>query len=144
MSLDGASTKQKEKTFKCPPLTRKVIATFKRTTGDPSHEVWFARVQGDYTAIWPVYLRTTDVRQMHLTTPELKVRVVRAKRAEQGRWRVRIGTDVFAHAVHLVLPEGAVPDDNYFDLLPGSWRDFYVKYDGELTAEAQSVVPRRE
>ena len=61
-------------------------------------------------------------------------------RAGAGRWRVRISTDVFAHAVHLALPTGAVPSDDYFDLLPSASREVLVTFDGALQATASSVV----
>ncbi len=136
-ALDGAATKQKEKAFKCPPLARKVIATFKRTADDPTREVWFAQVQGDASGIWPAILRSADMRQLSLTPAKLKVKVTRAG---AGHWRARVTTDVFAHAIHLTLPDGAVPADDYFDLLPGASRDVLVTYDGTLTASATSVI----
>jgi beta-mannosidase len=143
-TLDGSAMKLKEKVFKCPPLARKVIGTFKRTADDPAREVWFARVQGD-ESIWPPLLRTADMRQLRMVAPQLKVRVARVTRAGSDAkvWRVTVSSDVFAHAVHLTLPVGAQPADDYFDLLPGASRDVIVTCNGPLNAkdiEITSVV----
>ena len=45
-----------------------------------------------------------------------------------GKWEcsVRVGADGYAHAVHFTLPEGALPSDNYFDLLPGEMREIVI------------------
>ena len=39
---------------------------------------------------------------------------------------VRVSAQGYAHAVHLDLPAGAVPSDDYFDLLPGESRDIQI------------------
>ncbi len=139
LALDGSAEQLREKSFSCPALTRKVIATFKRSAADPTTMLWIARVQGDPT-IWPAVLRVVDQRQLKMTPPQLKVKVARAGK---GAWRVRVSSAVFAHAVHLGLPEGAQPADDYFDLLPREARDVRVTYEGTLSAEnvtATSVV----
>jgi beta-mannosidase len=48
---------------------------------------------------------------------------------ESGRAVLELGTDVFAHYVHLVLPAGLEPEDNFFDLLPGESRMVGVRGD---------------
>jgi hypothetical protein len=136
LALDGRTEELREKRFTCPALTRKVIATFNRRDEDPSTTLWIARVQGD-PAIWPAILRVVDLRQMKMTPPQLKVKVARAGK---GAWRVRVSSDVFAHAVHLDLPEGAQCSDDYFDLLPGEGRDVRVTYDGTLSVDRVAVT----
>jgi beta-mannosidase len=131
LALDGSAVGLREKHFSCPALARKVIASFNRSDADPSTTLWIARVQGD-AAIWPAILRVVDQRQLKMTPPQLKVKV---SLAGKGAWRARVSTDVFAHAVHLELPAGAQPGDDYFDLLPREARDVRVTYDGTLSAE---------
>jgi beta-mannosidase len=129
MALDGASQQLKRKAFSCPPLARKVIATFKRGAGDPACDVWMARVVDD-EAVWPALLRAADNRNMRMAQPRLTAKVARAGK---GRWSVHVSSDVFAHAVHLGLPANAIPADDYFDLLPGQTRTVTVTYSGPLS-----------
>jgi beta-mannosidase len=139
VTLDGSDEQLREKRFSCPPLERKVIATFKRGADDPATSLWIARVQGEPT-IWPGVLRATDMRNLKMVSPKLTVKVARGGK---GMWRVRVSSNVFAHAVHLALPDGAAPQDDYFDLLPRETREVLVNYVGTLSAQdvtATSVV----
>ena len=43
-----------------------------------------------------------------------------------GRLTLTVAAAGYAHAVRLHLPDGAVPDDNPFDLLPGAARRITV------------------
>jgi beta-mannosidase len=131
VSLDGADQRLREKSFTCPPLARKVIATFKQGSENPCENVWFARVKGD-PAVWPALLRAVDMRSLKMAQPHLKVKLARAGK---GLWRARVGSDVFAHGVHLGLPAGAVAQDDYFDLLPGETRDVLIASGQPLSAQ---------
>ncbi|MFN2284555.1 MAG: glycoside hydrolase family 2 protein, partial [Anaerolineae bacterium] len=53
---------------------------------------------------------------------------------------VRVAADSYAHAVHFVLPEGALPSDNYFDLLPGETREVVITAEIPLPSETISVT----
>ncbi len=122
LSLDGRQRDVQRARFTALPLTRTVVATFAKGRGDPSKQVWMARVRRLNTAeveILPATLRATDVRRLALPAPTLALAV---SKAGPGTWTARVTSDVFAHAVHFTLPEGAVPEDNYFDLLPGETR----------------------
>jgi len=48
-------------------------------------------------------------------------------------YAVTVSSDVFAHAVELLLPAGAEPGDNYFDLTPGETRRILVRSKTKLT-----------
>jgi beta-mannosidase len=141
VALDGRAQHLREKSFTCPALSRKVIATFNRGDQDPTRTLWMARVQ-EAPAIWPAIVRIVDQRQLKMSEPKLNVKVSRAKK---GTWRVRVSSDVYAHAVHLDLPEGAVPSDDYFDILPHGTQEVLVTYGGTLTTgdvTVNSVVGR--
>ncbi|MCL4507655.1 MAG: beta-mannosidase [Chloroflexi bacterium] len=136
MALDGGASDLKSRTFRCPPLARKEIARFRRSADDPALTLWMARV-ADEPAIWPALLRAVDMRRMRMSEPRL---TLKAARGRKGMWRVRIGSDVFAHAVHLALPPGAQPEDDYFDLLPGETREVQVAFEGTLHAQDVTVT----
>lgn len=139
LSLDGSSTRLRQRSFSCPALSRRVIATFSRGDQDPMDTLWMARIQGK-PEVWPAILRVLDIRQLKMKQPNLAVRVARGSK---GIWRVRVSSDVFAHAVHLNLPASALPGDNYFDLLPRESREVSVAYRETLSAgnvKAMSVV----
>jgi beta-mannosidase len=120
---------------------RAVVARFPLGKSDPARTVWFAasRIPG----VVPGILRLTDVRRLSLPSPRLRVKIAEA---DERLFKIDVGTDTFAHAVRLSLPEGAVPEDNYFDLLPGEKRSVLVKSTVELTdanVSAAAVVPPR-
>jgi beta-mannosidase len=131
IALDGTTSSLKRKPFVCPPLERKVVATFKKGGGDPVRDVWIARVKKD-GGITPAVLRTVDFRQLALPRPTLSTDV---KKVSKDTWLVEVGTDVYAHAVHLRLPASAEPSDDYFDLLPGERRQVRVTSREPLTRE---------
>ena len=143
-SLDGKRRDLHQNRFTCLPLSRTVVATFKKGAGDPAGQVWMARVKDlaglkdlRGLGILPATLRATDVRRLELSTPSLTLEV---SKASKGGWMARVTTDVFAHAVHFSLPEGAVPEDNYFDLLPGETRHVRIAYSGTLKAKQVGVT----
>jgi len=126
LSLDGRQRDVQRARFTALPLTRTVVATFARGAGDPSKQMWMARASRLNTAeveILPATLRATDVRRLELPAPALALAV---SKAGPGVWTARVSSDVFAHAVHFTLPEGAVPEDDYFDLLPGETRQVTI------------------
>ena len=53
---------------------------------------------------------------------------------------VRASAQGYAHAVHLDLPTGAVPSDDYFDLLPGTGREIQVVSSEPLDTETIGVT----
>ncbi len=134
-SLDGKTTKLSSKAFNCPPLERKCIATFKRDKADPTSNLWFARVKKNED-ILPAIFRATDFRQLKLIKPSLTVKV---SKQGKGQWAVTVSADAYAHAVCLHLPQGATPEDNYFDLLPGQSRTVSVACKETLTNQNVTV-----
>ncbi|MEK6793411.1 MAG: glycoside hydrolase family 2 protein [Spirochaetota bacterium] len=132
-TLDGKSISARSKIFIAKASSRTVIASFKRGKEDPKDGVWFARIRGK-SEILPATLRAADIREMKLTKPELSVKTVKTAK---GIYAVTVTSDVFAHAVHLELPDSAVPDDDYFDLLPGASRTVAVR---AKTLAAKDVV----
>ena len=91
--------------------------------------MWFARAatRGVLPATW----KGVEFRKLRTVEPKLSVSV---ERAERGVYLVKLRSDVFAHAVHLALPPGAEPEDDYFDLLPGESRTVRVRSPRALTA----------
>ncbi len=130
-SLDGRNTKFREKAFQAGPMARTVIATFKRDQADPAANLWVARVKGSRD-ILPAILRSTDFRNLAMPKPKLSLKV---EKAGKGQWKVRVASDVYAHAVHLGLPKNAASDEDYFDLLPGESREVLVRCAGTLSAK---------
>jgi beta-mannosidase len=140
MALDGADRQLDTQPFTCLPLSRTVVAEFGAGKGDPTRQVWLARVRRR-DDILPATLRAADVRHLKLARPKLTLSV---ERAAAGQWAARVGSDVYAHAVHLILPDGATPEDDYFDLLPGETREVRVASRGKLSEKnvaLTSVVP---
>jgi len=136
VGLDGKGAKVSTKMFKCPPLSRTCIATFKRDQADVTKNLWIARVKKS-AEILPAIFRATDFRQLQTSEPAFSVKVVKAGK---GLWDITVGSDVFAHAVQLNLPKNAEPTDNYFDLLPGESRTVRVLASGTLKKENVKIT----
>ena len=135
VSLDGKVRKVRSKTFVAAGMKRTVVASFPKGSFDELTGLWFARLVGR-DDIAPALLRTVDFRKIHVTQPALSLSV---KPLAAGRYAVTVASDVYAHAVHLELPAGSVPGDNYLDLLPGESRTIVVASAARLTAANVTV-----
>jgi len=61
-----------------------------------------------------------EVKDLVRPKPDLKVEIAKGR---DGKYEVRVATDVYAYFVKLVVPiEGTKFSDNYFDLFPGQER----------------------
>ena len=137
VSLDGRTWKTRRKRFAAGPACRTKLATFARGKADPARHVWFARVTGD-GAILPATLRAAEPAEL-ATEPSLAVTVAPAGK---GLYEVAVRTDVYARAVELLIPAGAVGDENYFELLPGETRTVLVRSARKPTARSVRAVCR--
>ena len=52
----------------------------------------------------------------------------------------KVSAKAYAHAVHLILPQGALPADNFFDLLPGETREIQIVSTEPIDAAAIGVT----
>lgn len=130
MSFDGRIRRLTRTKFAAEPASRTLVARFRRGSEDVETGVWVARVKSA-PDILPATLRLRDFRTLSAASPRLSVSVEPEGKAA---WLVAVRTDRFAHAVHLDLPAGAVPEDNYFDLLPGESRKVRVASRTKLSA----------
>lgn len=116
--------------------SRSVVATFARSGHDPAGGLWVARAVGRED-VSPAVFRALDYRELNV--PECKLQFAVAM-VGKNRYAARVGTDKYAHAVHFILPEGALPSDNYFDLLPGETKAVTIMTTKSLTNEQISVT----
>lgn len=122
VSLDGKCRDARRVRFTAPPAARTVVATFTKGKHAPTHGLWYARANA--RDILTATLKATDFRRLKTAPPNLSLRITPAG---TNGYRLRIATDVHAHAVQIALPDEAVPEDNYFDLLPGESRTINVR-----------------
>ncbi len=136
VSLDGKVSHLKRRRFSAPSAARTIVASFAQGRHDPTAGLWYARVpsRGD---ILPAMLRAADFRRLRTVTPKFTVHAAQAGRAQ---YRVTIQSDAYAHAVELRLPKRAIPEDNYFDLLPGQRRTILVSSLRRLTDKNVSAT----
>jgi beta-mannosidase len=118
VSLDGTSAALQPSKVDVPALSRKQVATFPYGEHDAYSGLWIARAV-DRDGISAGILRAVDYRQLKTADPGLSFS---ATQSQDGQWTVEVGARGYAHAVHLLLPPGCVPEDDYFDLLPGESR----------------------
>ncbi|MCS7059837.1 MAG: glycoside hydrolase family 2 protein [Anaerolineae bacterium] len=130
MPLDGRPRDQRRDLrrarFLSLPMTRSIVAEFRRGAHDPATHLWMARVTRLNTPevqIIPATLRVSDVRNLKLLKPNLTLAL---SKAGPRLWHASVSSDIFAHAVQLTLPADALPEDNYFDLLPGETRTVLI------------------
>lgn len=126
MALDGRSAELRRCRAVARAAARTEICRFRKGKHDPATGLWVARPAGR-TDVLPAIFRALDYRQLQTVPARIDVRVV-------GNGAVEARAKTFAHAVHLDLPEGARPSDDYFDLLPGEVRRITVKSSRKLSA----------
>ncbi|MCX7003451.1 MAG: beta-mannosidase [bacterium] len=141
MALDGRVRDLRRATVTAPALARTECCDFARGAHDPQRGIWFVRCR-NHAEVAPAIHRALDFRQLAAADPQLTLRIVARGRTQ---WRVQVGARQFAHAVHFVLPDGCLPSDNYFDLLPGATREITISTPRALTAQqikVNVVMPR--
>jgi len=122
VSLDGRVRQSKRSRFTAAPAARTVLVRFAPGGQDRTGGVWYARIP-NHPDILPATFKAADFRQLRIGPANFAIEVAPAG---ARRYHVSITSDVYAHAVHLRLPARAVPEDDYFDLLPGERRTVLV------------------
>jgi beta-mannosidase len=120
--LDGRGSSLERCMGKAGPTERTELAVFEPGDYDPNQGLWITRVLGDSEVV-PAILRAVDFARLQTVEPGLSWSLVPEADDE---YTVQVHAEAYAHAVHLLLPEGAVAADNYFDLLPGETREVRV------------------
>ncbi len=140
LSLGGSLSKLHVARVEAAPTARTEALVFPRGDLDPTCGLWIARVP-ERPDIDTAIFRAVDYRELQVSPCALQVTRGEWQMAN-GRWerRVRVTADSYAHAVHFTLPEGALPSDNYFDLLPGETREVVITSKMPLEPEAIGVT----
>jgi len=123
VGLDGRVRDLQRRSVEAVSLARTELVTLYRGDHDPAAGLWIARAPG-VPEIEPAILRAVDYRQLQTTDPGLSIVDVDA---QEGGGMIRVRAERYAHAVHLLLPAGAIPVDDYFDLVPGEERAVRVR-----------------
>ncbi|NCO90127.1 MAG: beta-mannosidase [Armatimonadetes bacterium] len=136
VGLAGLPAALQESEVTVPALSREQVATFAYGDHDACSGLWIARA-ADRDDIPAGILRAVDYRQLKTADPELSFSVAQP---QDGHCTVEVGACGYAHAVHLLLPPGCLPADDYFDLLPGESRRVRVASAEVLDAAAIGVT----
>jgi beta-mannosidase len=136
LSFDGKERDVHTHLVSSKALARTRLATFGRGDHDPVNGLWIARAVGRED-IRPAIYQAMDYRLLNIPSCKLQFAVAMVG---HNRYAARVGTDAYAHAVHFLLPEGATPSDNYFDLLPGETRGVTILTEKSLTNEQIKVT----
>jgi beta-mannosidase len=128
VSFDGRTRDLRRCRGVARAAARTELVRFRRGGHDARDGAWVAWPRGR-TDVLPAILRATDYRRLRIPPAQIEARVA-------GRNVVEVRARTFAHAVHLELPAGAVPADDFFDLLPGERRRIAVQSARPLTAKA--------
>lgn len=142
LSLDGNQADMQTIQVESRPLKRTLICVFPRGNHDPTLGLWVARPTHK-SVLLPAIFRAVDFQVLKVTYPGLSATLIESSQQEHI---FKINAQSYAHAVHLILPEGAIPSDNYFDLLPGDEREIIIWVPPSLTLETletRSVNPLR-
>ncbi|MBN1582606.1 MAG: beta-mannosidase, partial [Anaerolineae bacterium] len=128
VSLDGAASDLQGAAVNAPALARTELCTFSHGADDAVRGLWIARAR-EHPGIAPAILRAVDYRRLQTVDPRLTMTIVSA---QNTRCTLQVSAAGYAHAVQLLLPDGALPSDNYFDLLPGEVREVTITSTGAL------------
>ena len=132
--LDGSAPRAAEVSITIPAFFRGVVLELKLTPGDAAKEVW--AIQPDSEVVRPAILRQNTIKGLALPQSKINAEIVSA---DAGGASVRISAENYCHGVHFGL-ENAVPDDEYFDLLPGESRT--VRIEGLPAGGLENIVPK--
>ncbi|MBN2394481.1 MAG: beta-mannosidase [Anaerolineae bacterium] len=140
LSLGGSLSKLRTVRVQAASSARTEALVFPRGDLDPTCGLWIARVP-EWPDIAPAIFRAVDYRKLRVGHCKLQI-THHASRITNGAWQnvVQISADSYAHAVHFTLPEGALPSDNYFDLLPGETREVVITAAAPLDPTAIGVT----
>lgn len=122
ISLDGQSGDLETCKVKAGALERTECCLFPRGAYDATEGLWIARCTNK-ADIGPAVFRAADYRKLKTSAPALSFHVTQASATECD---VEVGTKAYAHAVYFMMPNGCMPADNYFDLLPGEKRSIRI------------------
>jgi beta-mannosidase len=79
-----------------------------------------------------------EIKDLMRPKPDLKVEITEES---DGKYEVRVATDVYAYFVKLVVPiEGTKFSDNYFDLFPGQERVIEVWNEADRRLEENDIA----
>jgi beta-mannosidase len=134
--LDGAKSQLKTYVVKAPALQRTKCCVFPKGRHDPHAGLWGARCTND-SCVKPAVFRAVDYRMLKTQDPKL---IYTIKPGKGNSCLVKISTRDWAHAVCFKLPAGAVPEDDYFDLLPGETRTIRIVSDKPFDAGEVKVT----
>ena len=129
--LDGRAGDVRRERVSVPGLARVEVIKIERGDQPAEEGLWYARVVGLETQA--SLFRALDFRQLRKPAAEVTWSV----QLTQGGALVSLSSEVYAHAVELRLPDGARPDDNFIDLLPGESRVLRVRAEGLKEADVQ-------
>ena len=124
VSFDGTVDKTDRGHISVPAFERRKIAIETEPgpiTGPMATGLFVLWPKAD---IHPAFLRPGPYGE--LTIPKTSVSLEVEEVPQDNRALLTFRSATYAHAVHPELPRGAVPDDDYFDLLPGESRTVQV------------------
>lgn len=122
VSLDGNVKKNYTADVKLEAFSSAcVVAEIPVENADFEKGLFFASGEGldSATLYYNDFYRLELPRRAKLTLNEVE--------AEEGGLVFSITSDVYAHGVHFDLPDGVMPSDCYFDLLPGESKTVTIK-----------------
>jgi beta-mannosidase len=136
IALDGTRSELKRFKAEAAALERTECCVFAKGQHDPANGLWIARCLNN-TNVEPAVFRAVDFRRLRTTDPELFCVVTREERTE---CTVKVSAKTYAHAVHFTLPDYALPEDDFFDLLPGQTKKIRITSARPINAEAIKIT----
>ncbi|HOU10819.1 MAG TPA: beta-mannosidase [Clostridiales bacterium] len=130
--LDGSARRTEEVAIVIPAFFRGVVLELPVAEGDARKEVWALKPDGE--TVRPAVLRQNSFKGLDLPESKINAEMVGA---DAGGVLVRVSADNYCHGVHFGL-ENAVPEDEYFDLLPGESRT--VRIEGLAADEFEGMT----
>jgi beta-mannosidase len=136
VALDGTRSELKRFKAEAVSLERTECCVFAKGQNDPVNGLWIARCLNNPN-IEPAILRTVDFRRLKTADPGLSWTTTKGR---QNEYIAKVSADGYAHAVHFTLPENALAEDNFFDLLPGETKKVKITSARPLKAEAIKIT----
>jgi len=130
--LDGTAPRVEKVTVAIPAFSRGIVLQQPVTEGNACKEVW--AVKPDDETVRSAVLRQKVTKELALQAGKLHTELIGSDTA--GVF-IRVSAENFCHGLHFGLEKG-IPDDEYFDLLPGESRT--IRIEGFTADEFKKLI----
>ncbi len=137
MSYDGERASLNDVQYSVAPRSKAVVGSVPVPTNERLRSGTVVAVPAETQLLEPVSWRHCRLRETGISEVPVDIRSLEPKGDDL---HIVVGSERFAHAVHLSVPDDLRLSDHFFDLLPGEKRKIIVYGGADLAPETIAAV----